>query len=153
MSITGRPPSDKARNRNQKSYDWSPVANEPYTGPSPDLPPKGGRQRWHRETLAWWDAVRHMPHCRLWTDTDWRFAIETAVLVEEFWRGEVARAAELRLRAAKLGLTHEDRLKQRIRYTDSTREDDEAIVAQAPAAVARLDARRRRLAGEGGGAS
>lgn len=146
MAITGRPPSDRPRNRNAKTYDWSPVENTPYGGPAPDLPARNGRQRWHRETLAWWEAVRRMPHCRLWTDTDWRFAIETAVLVDEFWRGELARAAELRLRAAKLGLTHEDRLKQRIRYTNP----DGPVVTDTPPAVARLDERRRRLTGTAG---
>jgi hypothetical protein len=150
VPLTGRPPSDNPRNRNAKTYDWSPIENTAYAGPSPDLPPKGGRQRWHRETMAWWDAVRRMPHCRLWAETDWRFAIETAVLVEEFWRGEVGRAAELRLRSAKLGLTHEDRLKLRIRYVNPASDGDAAVVADTPAAVARLDDRRRRL---GGGAS
>lgn len=151
MALAGRPPSNNPRNRNAKTHDWSPVENTPYGGPSPDLPGRNGRQRWHRETLAWWDAVRRMPHCRLWTDTDWRFAIETAVLVDEFWRGEPARAAELRLRAAKLGLTHEDRLKQRIRYTNP--DSDGPVVTDTPAAVARLDERRRRLTGGGEGAS
>lgn len=148
MPLAGRPPSDNPRNRNPRSYEWSAIENEPFDGPSPDLPPKSARQRWHRETTAWWEAVRRMPHCRLWTETDWRFAIETAVLVEEFWRGEVARAAELRLRSAKLGLTHEDRLKLRIRYTTPASEDQ--VVTETPAAVARLDERRRRL---GGGAT
>lgn len=148
MAISGRPPSPSPRNRNAKTYEWLVIENTPYEGQSPELPPKGGRQRWHRETMAWWAAVRRMPHCRLWTDTDWRFAIETAVLVEEFWRGEVVRAAELRLRSAKLGLTHEDRLKLRIRYTTAANEDQ--VVTETPAAVARLDERRRRL---GGGAT
>jgi hypothetical protein len=148
MPLAGRPPSSNPRNRNSKTYEWAPVENTPYTGPSPDLPDKPGRQRWHREALAWWDAVRRMPHCRLWTEGDWRFAIETAVLVEEFWRGELKVAAELRLRSAKLGLTHEDRLKLRIRY--SAPDTDTPVVADAPAAVARLDARRRRLADRGG---
>jgi hypothetical protein len=148
LPLAGRPPSDSPRNRNAKTYEWSPVENAPYDGPSPDLPLKGGKQQWHRETLAWWQAVRQMPHCRLWTDSDWRFAIETAALVEEFWRGELKVAAELRLRSAKLGLTHEDRLKLRIRYTDPTSETDEPVVATPPAAVARLDDRRKRLTGE-----
>ena len=119
MAITGRPPSERSRNRNPKTYDWAPVENIPFDGPSPELPRKGGRQRWHAETRAWWEAVRRMPHCRLWTETDWRFALETAVLVEEFWRGESSRAAELRLRSAKLGLTHEDRDRKSTRLNSS----------------------------------
>ncbi|MGH3760263.1 hypothetical protein [Actinophytocola sp.] len=146
MALAGRPPSNNPRNRNPKTYDWSPIENTLYDGPSPDLPATIGRQPWHPQTVAWWEAVRRMPHCRLWTETDWRFAIETAVLVDEFWRGELARAAELRLRSAKLGLTHEDRLKQRIRYTNP----DGPVVAETPAAVARLDERRRRLGKAGG---
>lgn len=145
MAITGRPPSANSRNRNPKAYDWTTVEATPFDGESPDLP-RNGRKKWHPETAAWWEAVRQMPHCRLWTDTDWRFAIETAVLVDAFWRGEANRAAELRLRAAKLGLTHEDRLKLRIRYTA---EDGNADAPPAPdaAAVTRLDERRRRLSG------
>lgn len=145
MAITGRPPSANSRNRNPKAYDWTTVDAAPFDGESPELPPNG-RKKWHPETLSWWEAVRQMPHCRLWTDTDWRFAIETAVLVDAFWRGEANRAAELRLRAAKLGLTHEDRLKLRIRYTTPGGESD-APPAPDAAAVTRLDERRRRLSG------
>lgn len=147
MAITGRPPSAHPRNRNAKVYDWTSIEDTPYTGPSPELPAKGGRQRWHRQTRAWWDAVRRMPHCRLWTCGDWRFALETAVLVEEFWRGELRVAAELRLRTAKLGLTHEDRLKLRIRYVST--DADPGGHAMDPAAVTRLQERRRRLLGGG----
>ncbi|MEV6830701.1 hypothetical protein [Amycolatopsis sp. NPDC051102] len=143
MAITGRPPSANPRNRNPKAYDWTTVEAAPFDGESPDLPPNG-RKKWHPETVAWWDAVRQMPHCRLWTDTDWRFAIETAVLVDAFWCGEANRAAELRLRAAKLGLTHEDRLKLRIRYA-APDGDTDAPPAPDAAAVTRLDERRRRL--------
>lgn len=41
---------------------------------------------------------------------------ETAQLVEQVWRWELKRAAELRLHSAKLAVTHEDRLELRIRY-------------------------------------
>jgi hypothetical protein len=44
------------------------------------------------------------------------FALETAFVVNEMWSGNVERAAEVRQRSAKLALTREDRLKQRIRY-------------------------------------
>lgn len=145
MAITGRQPSANPRNRNQRSYDWTDVPNEQFDGPSPDLPSRG-RQRWHVETRGWWEAVRRMPHCRLWTDTDWRFALETALLVEDLWRGELNRAAELRLRSAKLGLTHEDRLKSRIRYVTPTDQNGEQSAVD-PAAVTRLDDRRKRLSG------
>ncbi|MCK2237718.1 MULTISPECIES: hypothetical protein [unclassified Crossiella] len=143
MAITGRPPSERPRNRNAKVHDWTLVDAVPFAGPSPELPELD--DGWHPQTLAWWGAVRSMPHCRLWTDTDWQFAIETALLSNEFWHGEPARAAELRLRAGKLGITHEDRLKLRIRYVDPP--SKAPAVSAAPAEVTRLDERRRRLAG------
>lgn len=145
MAITGRPPRANARNRNPRAYDWTTVPNLRFDGPSPELPSRG-RQRWHVETRAWWEAVRRMPHCTLWTETDWRFALETARLVDDFWRGELGRAAELRLRSAKLGLTHEDRLKIRVRYVEPE-DQDEGEAAVDPASVTRLDERRVRLSG------
>ncbi|WP_446692663.1 phage terminase small subunit [Saccharothrix mutabilis] len=145
MALAGRPPKSTSRNRNPKTYDWTSVPNVPFAGSSPDLPGRG-RQRWHAETRAWWEAVRRMPHCVLWTETDWRFALETARLVEEFWRGELNRAAELRLRSAKLGLTHEDRLKIRVRYVEpEDQAEDEAAVDSS--SVTRLEDRRKRLSG------
>ena len=143
MAITGRPPSAQSRNRNPKAYDWTTIEAVPYAGPSPDLP-RRGRARWHPQTTAWWEAVRHMPHASLWTETDWWFAAETAVLVDEFWRGESARAAEMRLRSARLGLTYEDRLKLRIRYVAP--QSDQAAAGVDAAVVTRLSDRRRRLA-------
>ena len=77
MAITGRPPSDNPRNSNAKAYDWTTVENAPWTGASPDLPSRG-RRRWHVETREWWEVVRRMPHCRLWTETDWRFGASGA---------------------------------------------------------------------------
>ncbi|MCK2239389.1 MULTISPECIES: hypothetical protein [unclassified Crossiella] len=143
MALTGRPPSENPRNRNAKTYEWTTVEATPYTGESPDLP-ENDDTPWHARTLAWWEAVRRMPHCRLWTEGDWLFALETVVLVEQYWSGNPKVAAELRLRYGKLGLTHEDRLKLRIRYTSP--EQGQAAPVD-PAAVTRLADRRRRLGG------
>lgn len=77
-----------------------------------------------------------MPHAALWTDTDWEFAFHTATIaaaMHEAPPDKVTTAAtELRQREAILGLTHESRMKLRIRYVDA------ALDAE-PEQVTRLD--------------
>ncbi|MBP2479111.1 hypothetical protein JOF53_007983 [Crossiella equi] len=143
MALTGRPPSDNPRNRNPKAYNWVEVEATPYPGPSPDLP-ENDENPWHPRTLEWWESIRRMPHCRLWTESDWMFAVETVVLVEDYWRGNTKMAPELRLRYGKLGVSYEDRLKLRIRYAT---EDAPQSSGPDAATVSRLDDRRRRLGG------
>jgi hypothetical protein len=75
-----------------------------------------------------------MPHCVLWTDTDWQYAIDTAVVAAAFHRGDVRAAAELRNREKLLGTTFDTRRALRIRYVDAEaeeREDDASVTALA----------------------
>jgi len=112
------------------------VPEVPYEGPSPDLPDS---YEWGPAARAWWESTRRVPHAVLWSASDWMFALETAFVVNEMWSGNVERAAEVRQRSAKLALTREDRLKQRIRYVPAS---------EAPAKPATRPRRstRRRLA-------
>ncbi len=102
--------------------DWTDVLDEPYTGPSPDLPKLAGRRKWTELTLQWWEQVRVMPHCVLWQAGDWQFAVETAMLKDQFWRelaeGEMkaTTATEIRRREGLMGTTMEARRQLRIRY-------------------------------------
>ena len=57
-----------------------------------------------------------MPHCVLWTATDWGFALDTARLHAAFSRGDMARAQELRVRERTMGTTMDSRRDLRIRY-------------------------------------
>lgn len=143
MAITGRPFGRGPRNRNAKDYDWTTVEDIPWTGPSRDLPSRR-RQRWNVEARAWWEAVRQMPHCRFGPDQTGGLGSRPSAW-KGVLRGEWNRPAELRLRSAKLGLTHENRLKLRIRYVEPL--DEAAMPAADPAVVTRLDDRRKRLSG------
>lgn len=80
-----------------------------------DLP---GTFEWPPETLAWWETWRTSAQASKFTDTDWSFLLDTAVLHAEFWLGNRALARELRLRAAKFGATPEDRARLRIEIGD-----------------------------------
>ena len=69
---------------------------------------------WPARTLTWWDSMRRSPQAQTYTDADWEFLIDTAVLHAEFWLGNRALAAELRLRVAKFGVTPEDRARLKL---------------------------------------
>ena len=70
-----------------------------------------------------------MPHCVLWTETDWRFAIDTAYVAAEFHRGDMRRADTLMKREKVLGTTVDFRRDLRIRYIEPTMEHPERVTA------------------------
>lgn len=81
----------------------------------PDLPEYDGEpQCWPDATIDWWETWRTSPQAQTFTDTDWSFLLDTAVLHMAFWDGDRSVAAELRLRAAKFGATPEDRARLKI---------------------------------------
>jgi hypothetical protein len=78
-----------------------------------------------------------MPHCVLWHDSDWAYALDTAVVHDQASYGSVSAMAELRLREKSLGTTFDARRDLRIRYVEP---ETESL-----AIVDELDDRRRRL--------
>lgn len=161
MALSGAAPKSVKHGRTSNA-DWIDVIDRPYEGPSLDLPksPGNGRRKWHDPVLAWWEQVRRMPHCVIWSPTDWLFALETAFMKHQFWNdyanGELhsTLATEIRRREDQMGCTGEARRKLRIRYIapdDETSDVAEnALPAEAGgkgANVTDISDRRRRLAG------
>jgi hypothetical protein len=148
MPVAGRKPVEdrtQVRHRNgiTEGTEWREVVDLPYE----DGPPLGDRpasnsdsrpfdidtDRWPTATLEWWDAVRTMPHCRLWNRADWMIAAAAAEAHARFvegWKG-CASGAELRQREKQLGMTHDFRRDLRIRYVPAPDPD----AAQLPANV------------------
>lgn len=124
-------PAGKAAKHGRTNTDWVEVPDVPYAGPSPDLPklPKG--KKWNDIVVQWWEQVRAMPHCDLWTATDWQFAVETALMKDQFWReygdGKMmsTTATEIRRREGLLGTTAEARRQLRIRYVPAGEDADD----------------------------
>lgn len=77
----------------------------------PELPDE---IKWPARTRRWWETWRTSAMAQTLTDTDWDFLLDTALLHAEFWSGNTAGAAELRLRVAKFGATPEDRMRLKI---------------------------------------
>jgi hypothetical protein len=132
MPVAGRKPKDEgqARNRAKPTHDWIEVLDEPYTGDRPDLPetrtistPFGPQEVPIRDmTRTWWESASTMPHCALWTPSDWSFALTTAIVADAAFSGGVGAATELRNREKVLGTTVDYRRDLRIRYVESPSE-------------------------------
>lgn len=73
-------------------------------------------ESWHPRTVQWWNTWRRSAQAQTFTDTDWDFLLDTALMHHTMWskqRWEFA--AELRLRAAKFGATPEDRMRLKLK--------------------------------------
>lgn len=108
----------------------------------PDLP--AFEDGWPRATRDWWETWRRSPQAQTFTETDWSFLLDTALLHAEFWRGKNALAAELRLRVAKFGATVEDRARLRLGIGQPPTAGN-AAPAKSPDAAARAPRRDRIL--------
>jgi hypothetical protein len=157
MPISGAKPSDRPTvNRNKPTHDWTNVPNQPYTGPKPELPltrqvmVKNGEVEIvpvEERTREWWRVVSSMPHCILWSDSDWVFALDTAMVHAASVYGSVTASSELRQRERTLGVTMDARRDLRIRYVDDeSQEEDSSTVGVA--GVTQIKSRRSRLAND-----
>lgn len=116
------PSGNRARERDQRRDEertTTVVTDGALRGP--DLPPMTFYSKaldesvpWPDATLAWWETWRRSAQAQTFTDTDWSFLLDTAVMHAEFWLGDRQVAAELRLRVAKFGATPEDRARLRM---------------------------------------
>lgn len=111
MAGRGPAPKDSAQRRRRNADGPVEVVTSDGELHGPVLPDSF---EWPRATLDWWETWRTCAQASKFTDTDWSFLLDTAVLHAEFWLGNRALAGELRLRAAKFGATPEDRARLKI---------------------------------------
>lgn len=101
---------DDQRARRNKDHVQTTVVYRTPT-PQPDLPTSVD---WNAQTLLWWHMWGQTELSDDFTDAEWSYLTDTALIHNEFWNGDFKLAAELRLRAAKFGITPEDRHRLRI---------------------------------------
>ena len=128
MPVVGRPPKPQGQavNRNKATHDWIEVEDIPYAGARPELPPSRtiitqfGPESIPLQSLtrSWWESVSTMPHCKLWTPSDWAFALATALVADAAFVGGAGAATELRNREKVMGTTVDYRRSLRIRYVE-----------------------------------
>lgn len=78
------------------------------------------RFTWPKMTRDWWAMLAGHPLASEFTDLDWAYLAETALIHAQFWKGDVKLAGELRLREAKYGFTPEDRARLRMQFALAT---------------------------------
>ena len=135
MPVAGRKPKPdgQKRNRVKPVHDWDEVIDVPFEGRRLSF-------RARKRTAEWWAGVSTMPHCVLWSESDWQFALDTALLHAEFDRGEVKLAAELRMREKVMGTTVDFRRDLRIRYVSAGAEPAEVTAGAVTDMAAYRDA-------------
>jgi hypothetical protein len=75
-------------------------------------------------TRKWWTVLTRMPHCTLWSESDWQYAVETSLVADMFFYGDRNAATELARREKVLGTTVDSRRDLRIRYVEKKVESD-----------------------------
>lgn len=145
MAGRGPAPKDPADRRRRNIEPPMTVVAADGERRGPELPET---HEWPNATLEWWETWRVSPQASTFTDTDWSFLLDTAVLHAEFWLGDRSVAAELRLRAAKFGATPEDRARLRLAVTDPSKPAPPKLQTKADRT---RKARLLRAVGDGGG--
>lgn len=112
MAGRGRAPKDPDTLRRRNATEPLTVVEADGEPHGPALPDE--TFDWPDATALWWETWRRSPQAKMFTDTDWSFLLDTAVLHAAFWDGDRTVAAELRLRAAKFGATPEDRARLKL---------------------------------------
>jgi hypothetical protein len=89
---------------------------------------------WPDRTRSWWRAWGESPQASLFSETDWEFLYDTALLHATAWSSaeravrsgekiDTSHHCELRLRVAKFGATIEDRARLRITFATADEKD------------------------------
>ena len=137
MAGQGFPPNpgrEPSRRGNKK--DFRVVEFEP--GTQPKLPSRwrvvdGKRVRgsWPKVTVGWWEMWAGHPLAEEFSDSDWSFLLDTALIHAAVWDGDLKMMSELRLRVAKFGVTPEDRARLRIQFAHADEADEKRGTRQA----------------------
>jgi hypothetical protein len=122
--MAGRGPAPKAAGRRARR-NADPVPSkvlEFVKGEAFDLPED---IEWHPRTVAWWLMWQRSPQAGSFTESDWSFLLDTALMHHAMWeKGQWTLAAEVRLRVAKFGATPEDRARLRMVFADADEKDE-----------------------------
>ena len=133
-------PSQRAR-RNPERMPFKLMEIAPVV--QPELPrgfPYDGRRiKWPIQTVEWWARWDGSPLAKGFTEHDWDYLLDTAVLHAQFWLalGSTTKlAGEIRQRMAKFGVTPADRARLRIMFV--TADEAEEAKRNADAANGRV---------------
>lgn len=104
---------------------------------------KRRKMTWPPQTIAWWQMWDESPLSNEFTDSDWTYLLDTALLHAAFWSGNMKAAAELRQRVAKFGATPEDRARLRIQFAVADESERKAEEGRKRPAAKRTTSRKK----------
>lgn len=138
--MAGRGPAPKpSGTRVRRNAAPQDTVIEVEAGTQPELPefmpvadPEIGNMAWPSATRAWWKMWAEHPISKEFTDSDWSFLLDTALIHGAYWSGDLKQGAELRQRVAKFGATPEDRARLRISFAVATKSEREAAKGTQP---------------------
>jgi hypothetical protein len=122
MAGNGPPPKSEDK-RARANKDEKPKTVLPFRRAEPPTLPDD--IEWHARTRDWWQMWARSPQAIGFTETDWSFLLDTALMHHAMWsKGQWTLAAEVRLRVAKFGATPEDRARLRMVFADADEKDE-----------------------------
>jgi hypothetical protein len=96
-----------------------------------DAPALPDDRVWHPRTQEWWGMWQRSAQSETFTESDWSFLLDTALMHDAMWsKGQWTLAAEVRLRVAKFGATPEDRARLRMVFADADEKDEKRAAAR-----------------------
>lgn len=122
--MAGRGPAPKpAAKRARRNADPVPSTVLAFVkAEAPELP---SDRDWHPQTIEWWEAWKRSPQASSFTETDWSYLKDTALMHDAMWaKGQWTLAAEVRLRVGKYGATPEDKARLRMVFADADEKDE-----------------------------
>lgn len=128
--MAGRGPAPKpAGTRARRNRDAAPTTVLRFVrGEQPGLP---DGIDWHPRTVAWWETWGRAGQADEFTETDWSFLLDTALMHHNMWTmGRFELAGEVRLRVQKFGATPEDRARLRMTFADADAKDERREVSR-----------------------
>lgn len=116
--MAGRGPAPKPEDKRARTNaDPVPKTILPFRRSEPPALPDD--IDWHPRTREWWAMWAASPQAVGFTDTDWSFLLDTALMHHAMWgKQQWTLAAEVRLRVSKFGATPEDRARLRMVFSD-----------------------------------
>jgi hypothetical protein len=104
----------RQRRNRESTRALLPTEEQAAGGTVPDLPPLGGKQKWHAMVLQWWTAVWQSPMASEYLAADKEALYMLARLQQDFWRAKTSKdrqhaAAEIRQQGVRFGLSPIDR--------------------------------------------
>ena len=70
-----------------------------------EQPPLPDSMNWPEITTTWWDALKGLPGADDFTEMQWLYLMDTALLHASVWSGDFTKHGELGRRMAEFGVT------------------------------------------------